>query len=157
MSSCQSWPVCKPVDQYSMDGQADISEVVCLVLQDRDGYILTTQRPSGKRLELHWEFPGGKVERNEGQEEALRREINEELSLHIGALTRLPEVEHTYDFGAIRMIPFWHHCATRPALTLLEHVDARWIHPSTWTELTWAPADIPILQYLLTAEISLNP
>ena len=125
--------------------------VVCLVLRDRDGHILATQRPPGKRLELHWEFPGGKVEENEGPEEALRREISEELSLHIGTLTRLPDVEHTYDFGAIRMIPFLHQCATRPALTLLEHADALWIQPSAWTELTWAPADIPILQYLLTA------
>ncbi|MBM9535636.1 (deoxy)nucleoside triphosphate pyrophosphohydrolase [Desulfobulbus alkaliphilus] len=129
-------------------------EVVCLVLRDQSGYILATQRPLGKRLALHWEFPGGKVEEIEDPEEALRREISEELSLRIGTLVRLPDVEHTYDFGAIRMIPFLHQCATRPALTLLEHTAALWIHPSAWTELTWAPADIPVLQYLLAAEFS---
>jgi 8-oxo-dGTP diphosphatase len=129
-------------------------EVVCLILRDRDGHILATQRPPGKRLALHWEFPGGKVERNEDPEEALRREISVELLLHIGTLTRLPDVEHTYDFGAICMLPFLHQCTTRPALTLVEHAATLWIHPSARIELTWMPADIPILQYLLAAEIS---
>jgi len=60
---------------------AQLIDVVCLVLQDPDGAILATQRPKGKRQELLWEFPGGKVEPGEDYKSALIREIDEELRL----------------------------------------------------------------------------
>ncbi len=124
--------------------------VVCLVLIDKHGSFLATQRPAGKHLGLFWEFPGGKVEEGESPECALRREIQEELGIGVGALQPMPAVAHVYEFGTIRLLPFKSSCATRPRLTLTEHIDAKWIDPSDWQSLQWTPADIPIIHDLLT-------
>ncbi len=122
--------------------------VVCLVLIDKQGAFLATQRPANKHLGLYWEFPGGKVEEGESPEDALRREIREELGVGIGELQPMPAVTHTYEFGTIRLLPFRATCTSRPRLTLTEHIDAKWINPSDGKSLQWAPADIPIIHEL---------
>jgi 8-oxo-dGTP diphosphatase len=119
--------------------------VTCLILIDPDGCVLATQRPLYKSLGGFWEFPGGKVEAGESAEEALRREIREELHLELGPLEAITPVEHDYDFGRIRLLPFLGRCAERPKLQLVEHIDARWIVPADFATLEWAPADVPIL------------
>lgn len=121
--------------------------VVCLVLRKADGAILATQRPDGKRLGGLWEFPGGKVEPGERAEDALRREIREELELELGVLSPLRPIKHQYDFGAIRLFPFLAACPGSP-FSLLEHADARWLGPDELTSVPWVPADIPILEQL---------
>jgi 8-oxo-dGTP diphosphatase len=123
--------------------------VVCLIVIDQRGFFYATQRPPEKTLGLHWEFPGGKVEADELPEMALRREIQEELSVSIGQLEALPVVAHSYDFAIIRLTPFLHKCTDRPNFSLTEHVDSRWMHASDWSDYTWAPADIPVIEYLL--------
>ena len=123
-------------------------EVVCLVLQDTTGAVLATQRPGDKRLGLSWEFPGGKVEAGEDPEAALRREIQEELTLQIGRVRRLVDVVHEYDFGKVRLIPYLSQCNERPRLHLTEHIASAWVNPGDWEQLQWAPADIPILSQL---------
>ncbi len=125
-----------------------IITVVCLVLFDKHGAFLATQRPAGKHLGLYWEFPGGKVENGESPECALRREIQEELGIEVGALQPMSPVTHSYAFGSIRLLPFRSSCSSRPRLTLTEHADAKWITPSDWQSLQWAPADIPIIHEL---------
>ena len=129
--------------------ESNIIYVVCLVIVDRKGFFYATKRPEGKSMAFHWEFPGGKVEPNENPEDALRREIEEELTWGVGALERFPDSVHEYAFGTICLTPYIHHCAARPELILTEHVDSRWINPSEWKELLWAPADIPIIKNLL--------
>lgn len=124
-------------------------EVVCLVLQDGAGKVLTTQRPADKRLALLWEFPGGKVENGESPEQALRREIQEELGIELGELEGLSAVDHHYEFGSIRLLPFSSRCLARPVLKLSEHEDARWINLDEWNVLDWAPADVPVIENLL--------
>ena len=124
--------------------------VVCLVALDERGCFYATQRPQGKKLALHWEFPGGKVESGEHPEKALRREIEEELLWTVGDLEPLPDVKHTYDFGTIRLTPFLHRCIERPDFSLTEHIDSRWMHSSDWHGYTWAPADIPIVENLVS-------
>lgn len=123
--------------------------VVCLVMLDETGSFYATQRPADKALALHWEFPGGKVEVGESPEGALRREIEEELLWTVGDLECLPEINHAYDFGTIRLTPFLHKCVKRPNFSLTEHLDSRWMHFSDWDGYTWAPADIPIVEHLL--------
>lgn len=98
---------------------------------------------------LLWEFPGGKVERGEDPKNALKREIQEELCFAIDGLDPLPSVAHTYDFGHIELLPYLSVCVRRPNFMMTEHVAARWIAPSDWESLNWAPADIPIIKYLL--------
>lgn len=119
--------------------------VTCLILVAPDGCVFATRRPLHKSLGGFWEFPGGKVEAGESPEEAIRREIREELHLELGLLEALTPVEHKYDFGRIRLLPFLARCRSRPAVHLVEHIDARWIATADFATLEWAPADVPIL------------
>ncbi len=123
--------------------------VVCLILVDASGCVLATQRPLEKHLALKWEFPGGKLEAGEQAETALRREIKEELGIEVGPLQPLEPVEHTYETGRIRLIPFLGTCQDRPKHVLHEHADAQWIHLPDWEQLEWASADIPVIRQLL--------
>jgi 8-oxo-dGTP diphosphatase len=122
--------------------------VVCLILENERGEILAVQRPPHKHLGGLWEFPGGKIEQGESPEQALRREILEELYLVLGGgLQPLPPVEYTYDVGTVRLIPF-RHTAPRPVIHLAEHTAARWLLPGRLHTLPWMPADLPILDHL---------
>jgi 8-oxo-dGTP diphosphatase len=124
--------------------------VVCLIIVDVNNFFLATQRSAEKRMGLHWEFPGGKVEPGEDAEQALRREIEEELTLRVGELAQLPNSMHTYDFGTICLTPFLYRCVERPEFVLTEHNDFCWVDPLKWEELMWAPADIPIVENLVS-------
>lgn len=121
--------------------------VVCLVLQNHEGAVLATQRPEGKRLAGYWEFPGGKIEPGEPAEDALRREIREELDMELGELHPLHPAEHRYEFGTIRLIPFLAACQGS-AFSLNEHADARWLRTDELASVRWSPADIPIVKQL---------
>lgn len=124
--------------------------VVCLVLVDASGYFYATQRPADKSMAFHWEFPGGKVEAGENPEDALRREIKEELAWSAAhELERLPDSVYSYEFGTIRLTPFLHRCIVRPDFFLTEHVDSRWMNVYDWNQYAWAPADVPIVEHLL--------
>lgn len=124
--------------------------VSCLILLDSQNAFLATQRPPHKSLGGLWEFPGGKVEKGESPEEALRRELREELHLSVDSLIPLTPVAHHYDFGSIRLIPFLARCEHRPALELVEHSAACWANSESANSLEWAPADLPILAELLS-------
>lgn len=108
--------------------------------------MLATRRPPGKKLALHWEFPGGKVERGESPLEALTREIAEELRISIDQVFPLHPVVHHYEFGNIELLPFVSRCIDRPVIDLTEHTALLWVPPEhAKSELTWAPADLPII------------
>ncbi|MFP4282595.1 MAG: (deoxy)nucleoside triphosphate pyrophosphohydrolase [Opitutales bacterium] len=123
--------------------------VVCAVLFDPKGKVLAAQRPAGKSLGLMWEFPGGKVEVGESPERALRREIAEELGVTLGALEPLVVIEHRYEFEYVRLEAWRGRCDVRPTIELREHIDAKWIDLTAWRSLPWAPADVPVIEYLL--------
>lgn len=124
--------------------------VTCLILTDPAASVLATRRPFDKALGGFWEFPGGKVEAGEAPAEALRREIREELRLELGEIETLTPVEHDYEFGRIRLLPFLARCAVRPVVHLVEHIDSRWVFPEDFDTLQWAPADLPILDEITT-------
>lgn len=106
----------------------------------RDGRIFCAQRGAGHSLAGKWEFPGGKIEPGETPQQALVREIHEELLCTVQVDDLVCTTEQHYDFGTVVLSTFLCHLAKgEPQLT--EHQDAEWISPSEITRLDWAPAD----------------
>lgn len=101
-----------------------VIDVVCAVLV-REGEVLLCQRPSGKHLAGCWEFPGGKVEGGETFEDALVREIMEELDCRVSVAETLPLVEHAYPEVSIRLHAF--RCTLESGEPeALEHAEVSW-------------------------------
>lgn len=107
---------------------------------EKDGKIFCAQRPEGKSLGGYWEFPGGKLEEGESPEEALIREIYEELNSKIEIISFVNEASYDYDFGTVVMKTF-HAKLVCGNLDLLEHQDSVWLEPSRLKTLNWAPVD----------------
>jgi 8-oxo-dGTP diphosphatase len=123
--------------------------VVAAVIQ-HNGKTLCVQRNFNKYdyISFKYEFPGGKVENNESHEEAIIREINEELSLLIEIQKHLITVEHTYPDFKITMNTFL--CSSNSKeLVLHEHIDFKWLEIPELLSLDWAAADIPIVNNLM--------
>ncbi len=120
-------------------------EVVCGVIRDGEGRYLACRRPVGKHLGGLWEFPGGKVEAGERAEEALVRELREELEVAVEVLGRLADVCWRYDRGEIRLMPFLCRILSGE-VSAVEHEELGWFFPEEFAALEWAPADVPILR-----------
>ena len=120
-------------------------EVVCGVIQDAGGRYLACLRPPSKHLGGFWEFPGGKVEAGELPEDALVRELREELAVEVEVGRRLEDVVWNYDGGAIRLMPFLCRILSGE-LRAVEHEELRWCVPDDFHAIPWAPADLPILK-----------
>ena len=126
-------------------------EVVAAVIF-REGKVLCVQRAehASEYISLKWEFPGGKVEIGESREEALVREISEELSVDIEVSEFLMTVEHTYPDFHLTMHVF--KCVLdQGEITLNEHVALKWLSIDELDQLDWAAADIPVVKSLMQA------
>lgn len=124
--------------------------VACALILDTEGRVLLAQRPAHKHLGLKWEFPGGKVETAESPESALIREIHEELACEIQIGRALPRYRHDYTTVVIEMFPFI--CtltadSARPHPH--EHIALAWVAPKAVASYDLAPADLPLLKYLV--------
>ena len=120
-------------------------EVVASIIH-QDGKILATQRGYGDFKGL-WEFPGGKIEPGETPEEALRREIREELNIDISVEKHICIVEHDYPNFHLTMHCYW--CSiVQGELVLNEHQSARWLEKTEWEIVKWLPADIVVVKEL---------
>lgn len=112
-----------------------------------NGKILCAQRGPDKALPLKWEFPGGKIEEGESPQEALRREINEEMQCKVEIGEQIDYTVYEYDFGIVHLTTFYCKLIEgTPVLT--EHVSIRWLSPHELPSLDWAPADIPAIEKL---------
>lgn len=119
--------------------------VVAAAVIIEQGKVFAAQRKNVGELAKKWEFPGGKLEMGESGEEAIVREIGEELSLQIEVLDHLMTVEHTYSTFHITMHAY--RCAlVSGELALSEHLDSRWLGSGELQGLDWAAADLPIVQ-----------
>lgn len=112
----------------------------------QDGRILATQRGYGEWKGM-WEFPGGKMEAGETEEEAIVREIREELCVDIRVERKVCTVEYDYPQFHLRMHCFWCSIACGE-LELKEHQSARWLEPTEWESVEWLPADVEVLKQL---------
>lgn len=119
-------------------------EVVAAVIC-RNGKYFATQRGYGE-FEGYWEFPGGKVEVGESREEALKREIMEELDTEISIDSFLTTIEYTYPTFHLTMHCFI--CSVRSGnLVLKEHQSAAWLAKDELDTIDWLPADVEVVRY----------
>ena len=122
-------------------------EVVAAIIR-KDDLIFATQRGYGDFKDW-WEFPGGKVEAGETPEEALKREIREELSTEINVDEFLCTVE--YDYPAFHLIMHCYLCSLlTEALHLNEHEAARWLKLEDLDSVDWLPADLEVVETILS-------
>ncbi len=120
-------------------------EVVAAIIR-KDNHIFATQRGYGEWKDW-WEFPGGKVEAGESPEEALQREIREELETHIVIERLVTTVEYDYPSFHLTMHCFLCHVESG-SLTLKEHEAARWLSKDELHSVRWLPADLEVVEKL---------
>ena len=122
-------------------------EVVAAIIHDEEGRIFATQRGYGE-WKNWWEFPGGKMEEGETPEEALRREIWEELETRMVIERLVTTVEWDYPKFHLTMHCFW--CSIESgSLTLNEHEAARWLSKDELDSVNWLPADRIVVEYFV--------
>jgi hypothetical protein BACCOPRO_00607 len=120
-------------------------EVVAAIIKENDKYF-TTQRGYGE-YKGWWEFPGGKIENGESKEEALKREIREELATEIEIDRFITTVQFDYpEFHLIMHCFICHITAGQPQL--LEAKAAKWLDKNDLTSVEWLPADRAILHLI---------
>ena len=119
--------------------------VVAAVIRNGN-QIFATQRGYGPYKD-GWEFPGGKIEPGETPEQALAREIREELDTEITVGGLITQVEYDYPEFHLSMGCYW--CAVRSGrLTLKEHEAARWLGPDQLDTISWLPADLDVIRLI---------
>ncbi len=120
-------------------------EVVAAVICDGDR-VFATQRGYGEWKDW-WEFPGGKIEAGEQPQQALRREIKEELDTEISVDEFLTRVE--YDYPKFHLVMHCFLCSVKTGkLTLLEHEAAKWLGMNELNTVKWLPADEVVVEML---------
>ena len=125
----------------------DLITVVCGIIF-KDDLVLICRRKPEKSLGGYWEFPGGKVEDGESNEESLLRELIEELNLKVKIKQHFFDTVHQYDNGAIELISFI--CETENiASESTDHDQLEWVNVSDLLGWKLAPADIPIAKELI--------
>ena len=123
-------------------------EVVAAVIQHQNK-ILAVQRGPGKYayISQKWEFPGGKMEAGETEEQTIVREIREELHMDIHPKEKLLTVEHTYPDFHLTMHTYLCEAETNTP-TLTEHTAYKWLLLAELDELDWAGADVAVVEIL---------
>ena len=121
-------------------------EVVAAIIHDDQGRIFATQRGYGEWKDW-WEFPGGKMETGETPEEALKREIWEELETHIVVERLVETVEWDYPTFHLTMHCYLCHVESGH-LELKEHEAAKWLNKDELESVNWLPADRDLVRKL---------
>ncbi|MCU0472658.1 MAG: (deoxy)nucleoside triphosphate pyrophosphohydrolase [Bacteroidales bacterium] len=129
-----------------------MTRVTCAIIRNEENEVLVVQRGEKSDHPFKWEFPGGKVNDGETEEECIIREIREELSIDIVICERMSEVAYDYGKKHILLIPFV--CDTLDELPLLsEHIAFKWITSRELRSIDYSEADIIVADNYLQANI----
>lgn len=120
-----------------------VAAVIKAVNENGEPIIFATQRGYGE-FKGGWEFPGGKIEAGETPQEALKREIMEELDTEISVGTLIDTIEYDYPEFHLSMDCFWCKIISGD-LVLKEHEAARWLTKNQLRDVEWLPADITLI------------
>jgi len=122
-------------------------KVVCGIIY-KDDKIFICRRKIEKSLGGYWEFPGGKVEPNESQEDSLERELREELDMEVKVGEFFKSVVHDYNDFSIELISYF--CEFKSCnYNLIDHDRFEWVQTKDLLAWKLAPADIPIAEELI--------
>ena len=124
--------------------------VVAAALVDPDGRVLVSQRPEGKSLAGLWEFPGGKVEQGERPEQALIRELDEELGIVVTEACLAPLTFASHAYAEMHLLMPLYVCRRWDGLVQSREGQAlRWSRPAALRDLPMPPADAPLIPALV--------
>ncbi|MGG2093485.1 (deoxy)nucleoside triphosphate pyrophosphohydrolase [Bacillus sp. S13(2024)] len=121
--------------------------VVGAVIQNKQKQILCALRSQDMTLPNYWEFPGGKVEKEEDHKQALIREIKEELDCIIQVNEKITEVTHEYENIIVNLHTYWCELISGSP-QLKEHEKIEWLGKNEIVKLNWAHADIPTVNLI---------
>jgi 8-oxo-dGTP diphosphatase len=113
---------------------------VCCAIIIKDSLILAVQHGADSRHPYQWEFPGGKVQTDETEEQCIIREIEEELTVKVEIVSRMEAVEFDYGNKQIRLIPYACRIASGEII-LNEHHALKWFSLNEWQTIHWLEAD----------------
>jgi 8-oxo-dGTP diphosphatase len=134
-----------------MSGETIVLVVACALI-DKDGRVLISQRPEGKAMAGMWEFPGGKVEPGERPEQALIRELKEELGIDVTTACLAPLTFASHGYPSFHLLMPLYVCRRwkgeiRPG----EGQRIAWVRPKGLRADPLPPADIPLVAHLIDA------
>ncbi|PEN67156.1 (deoxy)nucleoside triphosphate pyrophosphohydrolase [Bacillus toyonensis] len=121
--------------------------VVGAVIFNEENEILCALRSPAMSLPNYWEFPGGKINEGEMPQEALVREIKEELGCLINVGEKIEEVDYEYENIIVHLVTYKANIKSGIPKAL-EHAELKWVQDKNLLELKWAPADIPTVKIL---------
>jgi len=126
--------------------------VVGAIIENDKQEILCALRGPEMTLPNYWEFPGGKIEQGESKEEALKREIQEELGCVIEVFDHVEDTTYEYEKVIVRLETFMAKIVSGTPIAT-EHAQIKWVPRKELATLNWAPADIPAIEKLLSNKI----
>ena len=126
-----------------------VAAIIKAVNENGEPIIFATQRGYGD-LKGGWEFPGGKIEEGETPQEALVREIKEELETEISVGELIDTIEYDYPTFHLSMDCFWAEIVSGD-LVLTEHEAAKWLTKEELNSVEWLPADITLIDKIKAA------
>jgi 8-oxo-dGTP diphosphatase len=132
-----------------MEENPTMLHVVAAALTTKDGRILVQKRPEGRAMAGLWEFPGGKLDPAETPEEALIRELNEELGIGVEACDLVPCTFASEDLDGKRLVLLLYRCRKWSGEPMpLDGQEIRWVDTEAMKLLQMPPADAPFIAFL---------